>query len=103
MPEKRYKRQERRVAKIMGAQRNPHDGSGKPDVESEWLVVENKDRAKLPKWILETVYQARRKAGPKRLGVATLTSIESPDILVVMLIKDFKDWYGWTKPAKGEQ
>ena len=96
-PEKRYKRQERRVAKLLGGKRNPQDGSGKPDVESNWLVVEVKDRKELPLWILKALQQARAKAGPRRLGIATLTSPSTPEILVVMSLRDFREWHGWVR------
>ena len=97
MTEKRHKAQERRVARHLGARRNPQNGSGKPDAESEWLVIENKDRKRFPQWIVRAVLQARAKAGPKRLGIATLTSPSSPQILVVLLLPDFKDWHGWKR------
>lgn len=100
MTEARYKRQERRVAKSLGGKRNPRDGSGKPDIESEWLVIENKDRKRFPTWIARAVLLAHAKAGPKRLGIATLTSSTSPHVLVVMLLGDFKDWHGWLTRSK---
>lgn len=97
MAEKRWKQQERRVAGLLGAKRNPHDGSGWPDAENEWLVVENKDRSRPPLWIFRALGLARQKAGPKRLGIVTVTSRSDPRVLVVMDIRDFRDWHGWKK------
>jgi len=93
--QKRWKRQERRVAQLLNARRNPHDGSGSPDVESEWLVAEVKDRKKLPKWLLEALDQARAKAERTRLGLVVLTSSSTPQVLVVLHVDDFREWYGW--------
>lgn len=97
MPEKRWKRQERRVARHLGLKRNPHDGLGRVDAESDWLVVENKDRKALPQRILSALAKARVKAGPRRLGIVTLTSASSGVILVVMDLVDFKAWHGWLR------
>lgn len=92
-PEKRWKRQERRVARLLNARRNPHDGSGGPDVENTWLVAEVKDRKKLPEWLLEALDQARTKAERTRLGVVVLTSSSTPQVLVVLHVDDFREWF----------
>ena len=103
MPEPRWKKEERRLAKHLGGWRNPSNGSGKPDVESEWLVVEVKDRAKFPQWMYRALSLARMKAGPKRLGIVTLTSPNTPEVLVLMTLHDFKDWHGWTRRSGRRQ
>lgn len=93
MPEKRWKAQERRVARALNARRNPHDGSGAPDVENEWLVVEVKDRVGLPAWIMAALDRARAKAERKRLGLVAITSSSTPQVLLVIEITDFRDWF----------
>ncbi len=94
MPEKRWKREERRVSRLLGATRNIQDGSQRSDAESRWLVIENKDRKTLPQWITAALAKVRLNAGSSRLGVVTITTQESSQILVVMDIKDFRDWFG---------
>lgn len=97
MSEKRWKKEERRVARLLGLKRNPKDGSANPDAENSWLIVENKDRSRPPLWIYQALGLARQKAGRTRLGVVTITSPSDPRVLVVMDIRDFKDWHGWAK------
>lgn len=94
MTEKRWKGQERRVAKKLGAKRLPHTGGKSPDAESEWLVIENKDRRSLPQWLLGAVALVKIKAPPTKLPLVTLTTRQSPQILVVMDIRDFQEWFG---------
>lgn len=96
MTEKRWKAQERRVARLLGATRNPRKGTPTPDAESSWLAIENKDRRVIPQWIIVTVAKARARAGPKRLGIATLTTRDNPQVLVVIDLRDFKEWFGKT-------
>lgn len=93
-PEKRWKRQERRVASLLGLKRNPRSGISQPDAESNWLVVENKDRKELPIWIADALAKARQHALSHRLGIVTLTTKASPQVLVVMDLRDFRDWFG---------
>lgn len=94
MPEKRWKREERRVARLLGGKRNIQDGTSEPDVETRYVVAENKDRKTLPLWIVAALAKARAKAGSSRLGVVTVTTRESPLILVVIDMRDFRDWFG---------
>lgn len=94
MTEKRWKAQERRVAKHLGAKRNHSKGLARPDGESPWLVFENKDRARFPQWIVAALASIRAKAPPSKLPILTLTSPESPQILVVLDMRDFLDWFG---------
>lgn len=94
MTEKRWKGQERRVARVLDAKRNPKDGSASPDAESKLLVIENKDRRTFPQWMLAALAKARNKAGSKRVGVLTLTSPETPQILMVLDARDFQKWFG---------
>ena len=77
--------------------RNPRSGSGKPELESEWLVAETLTRKNLPKRVLEKVLEARQKAGPRRLGVLALTSHVTQDTLIIMGLQDFRDWTGWLR------
>lgn len=94
MPEKRWKAQERRVAKLLGAKRNPHGDKDKPDAESTWLCIENKDRKELPVWLMHALSQAKARRKPNQLAIVTLTTCENPQVLVVMDLRDFRAWFG---------
>lgn len=94
MPKKRWKREETRVANLLGAKRNPHDGLGKADAESTWLCIENKDRKELPQWIVAAVANARGKRKPNQLPIVTLTTPASRQILVVIDLRDFRAHFG---------
>ena len=94
MSQKRWKKQEERVGRLFGLHRNPHNGSGKADVEGKYLLIENKDRRRLPAWLLSEVLKARQKRKSHQLPIVTLTSQTERDILVVMHMKDFRDWFG---------
>mgnify|MGYP001559287302 FL=1 len=97
---KRWKEQERRVARLLGAKRNPNSGAATPDAENEWLVVENKDRLVVPSYILNAVRTARIKAGRRRLGIATLTSASTREVLVLLDLRDFRAWFGRQKETQ---
>ena len=89
----RWKRQESRVARLLGAQRLPNDGLPHADVENEVLAAEVKDRVELPQWIVAAVNKARDYAGSKRLGLLVLTSGTERQALVVLDIRDYQKWY----------
>lgn len=58
------------------------------------MAVEVKDRAELPKWIAEAVNHIRGLAEKTQLPLVTLTSPNSRQVLVVMDLRDFKEWFG---------
>lgn len=93
MPEKRWKAQERRVARLLNARRNPHGDPNAPDVENEWLLAEVKDRKEMAQYIDEALTTAQAKAGGKRLPLAVLTYQDSPRIHIVIEGTDFRDFF----------
>ena len=94
MPNKTWKDVERRTAKMMNGQRN-QVGTGKPDVTSDWLVVEVKHRKSLPKWIADDLEKARTKAKGDQLGIVLLHQRYKHDDVIILSRKDFEDWFGW--------
>ncbi len=94
MTEKRWKREERRVAELLGAKRLPHGDPHAPDAQNRWLVIENKDRATLPQWLVAALATARGKATDQQLPLVTLTTPASRQIMVVLDIRDFRAWFG---------
>ena len=88
---------ERRIARELGGQRVGNRGRAAPDVVAQdgWLVVEVKQRAKLPAWIAHAVGQAVGSAGPSQLPVAIFHEAGTPyaGALVVLRLADFQDWF----------
>mgnify|MGYP001080588606 FL=1 len=70
-------------------------GSGKRDVDGEWLCAEVKERQTPVKWLLGVVEQAVRLAKPGQLPVGVIHFLKQnhDDDLVVMRLKDFADWF----------
>ena len=69
MPDKAWKRFERRVAAFIGGERVPVTGRQRgdaPDIRHNWLVPEVKYRGKIPDWIHDAMDQA--KAAKTRSG-----------------------------------
>jgi hypothetical protein len=60
-----------------------------------WLVVESKERADFPKWLLHAMDQAIHAAGPDELPVAILhpKGGRYDNDLVVMRLSDFQEWF----------
>ena len=93
MTEKRWKAQERRVARALNAKRNPRDGTPGPDVENLLLVAEVRDRKTIPDWLLANLAVAREHAGGKRLAMLVLTTSSSTQAFVIMDLDDYRDWH----------
>jgi len=93
MTEKRWKAQERRVARALNCVRLKRGGEPGPDLENEVLKVEVKDRAELPAWILAGLAQARGFTTQRQLGILVITSNSTRQALVVMDLRDYQDWY----------
>ena len=89
-----WKDHERRTAATLGGQRLGATGASNPDVLTPWLAVECKHRAKLPDWLTGSLSKIRAQAGQDRLGVVVLHQAGSRDSLVVLSLKDFRDWFG---------
>jgi hypothetical protein len=62
MPEPRWKRHERLIARALGGQRLPNTGRRSPDIISPGWVAEVKVRRTLPQWLLEAIAQAEEGA-----------------------------------------
>jgi hypothetical protein len=100
VPEKRWKAQERRIARLLNAKRNPHGmqtnshaKQGVPDVENAALAAEIKDRKVLPEWLVNAVMQAKGKATKAQLPLVVLTTPAADLDLVVLDLRDYREWY----------
>lgn len=91
MPDKRWKAQERRVAHFLGLERVGSTGKATPDLVGEHLVVEVKDRADLPMWLLSALSQVSTQAQLGQLGVVVLTTPTYERDLVLLDLRDFRE------------
>ncbi len=99
MPEKPWKRTERKVAARLGGRRVPVTGRSRgdaPDVAHDWLSVEVKHRRRLPAWIEDALRQAEAAARDGQLPVAVLhqRGRRHAEDLVVLRLRDFEAWFG---------
>jgi len=96
MTEKRWKRDERNIARDFGTERVLQKGRDVPDFETEAVVGEVKSRKALPRWLKDAVAQARRYALPfnGKLPVVCLKEKGMRGYFVVIHSDDFMDWYG---------
>ena len=69
-------------------------GDAGPDVVTPRLAVQVKHRAQLPKWIAEALTSIRQQAGTERLGIVVLHQSGERDSVVMLSLKDFRDWFG---------
>jgi len=94
--EKKWKRDERNIARAFGTERILEKGRDVPDFETDSVVGEVKSRKALPKWLTGAVAQARRYAQPfdDKLPVVCLKEKGMRGFLVVIHSDDFMDWYG---------
>jgi len=93
MTEKRWKYEQRRIARALNCTRIKNLGEPGPDLESEFLKVEVRAHDNLPQWLLASLGKARGFASPHHLGLLVLTSRSDIQTLVVMDLRDYRDWY----------
>jgi len=94
-----WKHAERQVAAIIGGERIPINGRGdQPDIAHDIFAPEVKHRKKLPQWLHNFVAQAERSAGEGQLSFVVLheKGKRYQDSYVVLRLKDFNDWYGYS-------
>lgn len=89
-----WKAHEKRTAATLGGQRLGATGASNPDVLTDWLAVECKHRAKLPDWMMDALSKIRLQAGQGRLGVVVLHQAGARDSVVMLSLRDFRDWFG---------
>ena len=89
-----WKATERRVAARLGGQRVGCTGSNTPDVTTDWADVECKHRQALPKWLTTAMDQAATNCGQGKLPLLVLHEHGKHDMLVVLRLSDFVEWFG---------
>ncbi len=75
MPDRRWKRQEREIARALRGQRLPNNGRGQADVRAGLWSVQVKTRASLPAWLVDAANQAERDARPDELPAVVLSEV----------------------------
>jgi hypothetical protein len=96
MTDRRWKRQERTVAAVLGSHRNPNNGEHRTDIDAGPFAVEHKARKSLPHWLTGALRQARNGADG-RTPIVVLTEVRQgvkAQRFVVMDFGDFADWHG---------
>ena len=93
MSAQRWKRQEREIARALGAERIPNNGGGQPDIRtpSGW-AVQVKTRAELPAWLLAAVDQAARDAGDGERPAVVLSEVSQGRKAWRLVVLDFDTW-----------
>jgi len=91
--EKRWKAQERRIARLLNCKRNLNSGEAGPDLENAALAVQVKDRKDLPQWMQTALLQIRSQADKERLGIVVLTTPATSRAMVLMDLDDYRDWH----------
>jgi len=94
MPDKSWKRAERRVASLLHGERTGATGEATPDVVSDWLAVEVKYRRRLPSWLKDALSQARVNASAGKLPIVVLREKGDRGGWVLLGLGDFCDWFG---------
>lgn len=89
-----WKAVELRVAKRLSGQRVGCTGSNTPDVVTDWCEAEVKQRQFLPKWLTTAMEQAVRNCGHGKLPLLVLHEHGKHDMLVVLRMSDFVEWFG---------
>lgn len=97
MGEKLWKRRERKAARALGGKRTSEPGKSSPDGTAGAYIVECKLRDELPQWIKDGLATAQGHASGKQLGLLILHEKGAYDDLVVLSLKDFKEWFGEVK------
>jgi len=93
MPEKRWKKDERKVARLLNCRRNPSGDPTAPDCENAHLAVEVKSRQKVTQWLVNAVLESVRKARDEQCPVVVVTGPTWPIDLVVIELRTYRDWY----------
>lgn len=106
----RWKQDERRIAKEIGATRNPNNGKVQLDICAGHFGIEHKSLAKLPKWALDAVDQVKNginKTCPcgkhHDCGIVVITGREpSKGKVKRLVVMDWEDWKNIVKNTAPE-
>lgn len=100
MPTKTWKTHERKIAKMLDAQRNGNRGTNTADVETEHLAIEVKHTSAPPKKMLDALSQAKRNAPEGKTPVVILHAARSSNYIAVLDLADLLSLLGIDKIAE---
>ena len=100
MPEPLWKQVQRRHYRDSGGKDKPFErtgiGQAGPDSQPRhWLIVESKQKEKLPQWLKRAVDKVHLIADEDQLGIVRLheTHKQYDDDIVCMKYKNFREWF----------
>ncbi len=97
MTDRAWKRQERRVATMLGSHRNPNNGESRTDIDAGPFGIEHKMRRKLPAWLTDAMGQAARASSGEQTPLVILTAVSrgrKAERYVLWRFCDFVEWHG---------
>ena len=96
MPDAAWKAHERAIATRFGTTRIGPQGREGPDVITDWLCIECKERDGLPAWIEDALKQVKAQTPKDKLAivVAHHKGKNHDNDIVMLTLKDFQDWFG---------
>src|SRR5919202_3304144 len=92
MSDKRWKRQEREIARALGTARIPNTGRAGADLKLPGWALQVKTRTTLPAWLIAAVEQAQRDAGADERAAVVLTAVSQGRKARRLVVLDFDTW-----------
>ena len=89
---KAWRREEIRIARLTGGQRVTTKGAEAPDVIGPLMVIEVKERARLPQWMTVALAKLRNHAKEKQLPVVVLHERGSHQRLAICRLEELLRW-----------
>lgn len=93
MPDKAWKRGERRGSEYFGGKRTWKE---RQDGEAGAFSIENKYRKEIAKFLKRAVAQAERNAPPNKIPIVMLMEKgkHTKNALIIMRAETFREWFG---------
>ena len=85
-------RQRREIARALGTQRLPDDGSGQPDLRIAGWAVRVVTRGTTPRWLWSQLDRAARDAEPGERPAVVLSDVVQGRKARRLVLLDFDEW-----------
>lgn len=102
MPDARWKRHERAVARALGTKRLPNSGAGQPDCRADGWAVQIKTRASVPAWLWAALDQATRDAEEGERPAVVLVEVSQGRKMRRLVLLDFEQFRAVVSGAEGD-
>lgn len=103
MPESPWKRAERRISRLLSLPKVTRVGYPGPDLANPFLAVDVKLRTRFPDWIADDVRKVGSYCKDRQLPIIVLVGPSQPDDLVVMTLRNFRQWFTSGAPAPTQE